>query len=74
MKLQLQAPPLGAPHHLSPWCALLAPKPALRFQPQLKLSLQPHANYNPTHSPFAFSISSTCSQSHSQNPNPIEYA
>ena len=51
------------------------PPNQLRFQPQLKLSLLPHANYNPTHSAFTFSVaSSTCSQSHFQNPNTIEYA
>jgi hypothetical protein len=54
MKLQIQAPLLGVPHHLPPWCARPAPKPALRFQPRLKISLLPRANYNRTHPAFAF--------------------
>jgi hypothetical protein len=48
MNLQLPSPSLGASHHLPPWCALLSPKPATRFQPRLKLSPQPHTNYHHT--------------------------
>ena len=48
MKLQFQAPPLGAPHHPQVLCTLLAPKPAVRSLPQLKTPVLPHANYHPT--------------------------
>jgi hypothetical protein len=74
MKLQCQAPLLGAPHHLLALCALLAPQQPVRFQPWLKLSLLPHANYNQTNPASAFCCSSTCSRNLSPNPNPIEFA
>jgi hypothetical protein len=41
MKLSFQASSLGAPRHLPASCALLAPKPALPFQPHFQLSLVP---------------------------------
>jgi hypothetical protein len=48
MKLQFQTPSLGAPRHLPPWCALVASKPPVRFQPRLKILPRPHKNYNQT--------------------------
>ena len=48
MKLQVQAPSLGAPHHRQMLRTLLAPKPAVRSLPQLKTPVLPHANYHPT--------------------------
>jgi hypothetical protein len=74
MKLQFQAPSLGAPHHLPALCALLTPKQAARFQPRLKVSPLPHANYNQTNPAFAFFSSSTCFRTLSHNPNTIEFA
>jgi hypothetical protein len=41
MKLPFQAPLLGAPHHLSPWCALRVFTPPARFQSRLKVSPRP---------------------------------
>jgi hypothetical protein len=74
MKLPLQAPSLGVPYHRPVWCAPLAPKPAVRFQPRLKISLLPQANYNRTHPAFVFTNSSTCPRHLSPKPNTIEYA
>src|ERR1700730_661128 len=71
---QFQAPSLGAPHHLPALCALLTHKQAARFQPRLKVSPLPHANYNQTNPAFAFFSSSTCFRTLSHNPNTIEFA
>jgi hypothetical protein len=72
MKLQFQAPVFGAPHHLSPWCALLASTPPAPFQPRLKISRQLHANYDPTNPASASIRSSTYSGTLSLNPKTIE--
>jgi len=71
MNLQLPSPSLGASHHLPPWCALLAPKPANHFQPRLELSPQPHTNHNRTNPACALANSTTYFPSPSPNPNPI---
>src|SRR6516162_1458253 len=44
MKQPFPARSLGAPHHPQAWCALLAPKPAVRSQPRPKIPFPPHAN------------------------------
>jgi hypothetical protein len=74
MKLQFQAPALGTPHHLPPWCALLATTQPVRFQSRLQLLLLPHANYNRTNPACALISSITHSRSLSHNPNTIEFA
>ena len=73
MKLLFQAPSLGAPHHLPTWCALLAPKQAVRFQSPLKVLLLPPANYNPINPTYALVTSNTSSRSLSNNSNTIEF-
>src|ERR1700730_890942 len=60
--------------HLPPWCALLAPKPATRFQPRLKLSPRPHANYNQTNPASPLLSSTTSSRIVSHHPNTIQFA
>jgi hypothetical protein len=72
MKLQFQPPALGAQRRLPPWCAFLGPKPPARFLYRLKISPQPHANYNQTNPASASVNSSTCSGSPSPNPKTIE--
>ena len=72
--MKLQAASLGAPHHRPAWCAQLAPNPALRFQPRLKIQFRPLANSSQTHPAFAFSSYTTFSPSLSHKPNTIEYA
>ena len=74
MKLPFQAPSHGAPHHRPSWCAQRAPKPPVRFQSRLKISLLPQANYNRTHPAFVFTNSTICSRSLSPKPNAIEFA
>jgi hypothetical protein len=74
MKPPFPVPSLGASHHRPTWCAQFAPKPAIRFQPRLKLSLRPDANYNRTHPAFTFANSGIRSRSLSTQPNTIEYA
>jgi hypothetical protein len=44
MKLQLQAPSIGAPQHPQPFCASLVPKQALTALPCFKIPLLPHPN------------------------------
>jgi hypothetical protein len=74
MKLPFPTPSHGTPHYRPTWCAQLAPKPAIRFQARLKLSLPPHANYNRIHPAFIFANSGIGSRSLSTKPNTIEYA
>src|ERR1700724_1403493 len=68
---QFPPPCLGASPRLPPWCALLAPKPATRFQPRLKLSPRPHANYNQTNPASPLLSSTTSSRILSHHPNTI---
>ena len=55
-------------------CALVAPKPAVRFQTRLNAWLLPHPNCDQTHLLFAFSSSTTCSRNFSHYNNTIQYA
>src|SRR5271165_1014456 len=54
MKLQLPAPPLGAPNHPQAWCALLAPEPAVPSQPRPKIQFPPRATSTKTVLPLRF--------------------
>ena len=74
MKLQLRSRSLAGPHHLQPWCALVAPCQPVRFQSRLELLLQPHTNYNRTNPACPLVSSATYSQSLSHNPNTIQFA
>jgi hypothetical protein len=71
---QFRSPSPGASHHLPPWCDLLAPNPATRFQPRLKLSPRPRANYNQTNPACPLASSTTSSRSLSHHPTTIEFA
>ena len=72
MKLQFQAPPLGAPHHPQVLCALLAPEQAIHSQPWPKIPFPPHANSHATNPRLVLTGSSSCSPSFSPNSNTIE--
>jgi hypothetical protein len=69
-----RSPLSGASDHLPPGCALLAPKPATRFQPRLKRSPHPHTNYHPTNPACALLNSTPSSRSLSHQPNTIQFA
>ena len=71
---KFRSPSLGAAHHLPPWCALLAPKPATRFQPRLKLSTRPHANYHHTNPACPLLRSTISSRSLCHHSNTIQFA
>src|SRR6266699_2531065 len=70
---QFRSPSPDAPHHLPPWCALLAPKQPFPLLSPLKVLLLPPANYNQTNPTFAFPRRSNGSRSSSSNPNPIQF-
>ena len=69
MKLQFQAPLLGASHHLSPWCALLVVTTPARFQPRLKVLSRSTQTPTKPMLPALLLTPVTCSQSLSPNPN-----
>jgi hypothetical protein len=54
MKLQFQAPPLGAHHRQQAVCALLASQQVIRSQPQPKIQLLPPATSTKTVLPLLF--------------------
>jgi hypothetical protein len=71
---QFRSRSLGASHHLPPWCALLAPKPAPHFQLRLKLSPNPTQTAT---TPILSSLvlnSSPSSRRLSHHPNTIQFA
>jgi hypothetical protein len=74
MKLQFQAPPLGAPYHPQAWCALLAPEQSARSQPRPKIQFLPRATSTKAVLPLPFPTPVAVPGASLTAPKTIEYA